>query len=324
MIEHRGRRVTVDLGAQFFHPDTHPIYVTLLEELGLYDPEQPDGDATVQSPASLCIFRTGGGAPIFSSSHALSTPERAIEFAKFTQLARQAVLSDLSWEITVEAWIRSLPLQPSFKQDVLHPWIAALIGCARSDARRASARSILQTFALAFPADLLEPATTYTSKLGLQGNLQRMLRRSPTARVHRQHAGAGPEPHTRRLVPADAGGPEGAVPVRGVERASACRPRVAASAAGIRRGHGVAGRVPLLRLAPAGPHRPGLHAPRSRQLGGLQRRCPRSRVRGQRLARRSAGAVRAGRGRPRVQVVGHRAGAPTRSTSSWHEGSSTR
>ena len=185
MIEHQGQRVTVDLGAQFFHPDTHPIYVTLLEELGLYDPEQPDGDATVRAPASLCIFRTGGGAPVFSSSHPLSTPERAIDFATFTQLARQAVLSDMPWETTVEAWIRSLALQQSFKQDVLHPWIAALIGCARSDARRASARSILQTFALAFPADLSEGATTYTSKLGMQGNLQRMLRRSPTARVHR-------------------------------------------------------------------------------------------------------------------------------------------
>ena len=174
----------MDLGAQFFHPDTHPIYVTLLEELGLYDPEQPDLDATVRAPASLCIFRTGGGAPVFSSSHALETPERAIEFAKFTQLARQAVLSDLPWEITVEAWIRGLPLRASFKQDILYPWIAALIGCARDEARRASARSILQTFALSFPADLLEPATTYTSKLGLQGNLRRMLRRSPTARVH--------------------------------------------------------------------------------------------------------------------------------------------
>src|SRR5215211_8173005 len=31
VIKHRGRRITVDVGAQFFHPDTHPIYVTLLE-----------------------------------------------------------------------------------------------------------------------------------------------------------------------------------------------------------------------------------------------------------------------------------------------------
>ena len=53
VIEHRGRRITVDLGAQFFHPDTHPIYVTLLEELGLYDPEHPDADATFEAPGSL-------------------------------------------------------------------------------------------------------------------------------------------------------------------------------------------------------------------------------------------------------------------------------
>ncbi len=184
VIEHRGRRITVDLGAQFFHPDTHPIYVTLLEELGLYDPEHPDADATLEAPGSLCIFRAAGGAPIFASSHPLSTRLRAIDFATFTQLARQAVLSDMSWEITVDAWIRSLPLRRSFKTDVLHPWITALIGCGRGDARRASARSILQTFALAFPANLLEAATTYTSKIGLQGNLQRMLDRSPTAQVH--------------------------------------------------------------------------------------------------------------------------------------------
>jgi predicted NAD/FAD-binding protein len=48
-----------------------------------------------------------------------------------------------------------------------------------------SARSILQTFALAFPADLARGATTYTSAIGLQGNLQRLLERSPAVRVHR-------------------------------------------------------------------------------------------------------------------------------------------
>ena len=186
VIEHQGRRITVDLGAQFFHPDTHPIYVTLLEELGLYDPDRPDADAdaTVRAPASLCIFPTAGGAPIFSSSNPLATPQRAVDFAAFTQLARQAVLSDMSWEITVDAWIRSLPLRRSFKEDVVYPWITATIGCARADARRSSARSILQTFALAFPANVVEGATTYNSKIGLQGNLQRMLDRSPAVHVH--------------------------------------------------------------------------------------------------------------------------------------------
>ena len=184
VVKRRGRRITVDLGAQFFHPDTHPIYVTLLEELGLYDPERPDADATLQAPASLCVFRTSNGAPVFSSSDPLSTPLLATDFAMFTQLARQAVLSDMPWEITVDAWIGGLPLRREFKKSVLYPWITATIGCAREDARRASARSILQTFALAFPANLIESATTYNSRIGLQGNLQRMLNRSPAVQVH--------------------------------------------------------------------------------------------------------------------------------------------
>jgi predicted NAD/FAD-binding protein len=184
VIEYRGRRVTVDIGAQFFHPDTHPIYVTLLQELGLHDAAHPAADDTLEAPASLCIFPTGGGAPIFSSSHALSTLQRAVEFASFTGLARQAVLSGLPWETTVEAWVSSLSVSQSFKLDVLYPWITALIGSPRADALRASARSILQTFALAFPADIVQGATTYNSTIGLQGNLQRLLDRSPTVQVH--------------------------------------------------------------------------------------------------------------------------------------------
>jgi predicted NAD/FAD-binding protein len=184
VIEYRGRRVIVDVGAQFFHPDTHPIYVTLLQEVGLYDRAHPAADDTLEAPGSLCIFPTGGGAPIFSSSHALSTLQRAVEFASFTGLARQAVLSGLAWETTVKAWISSLSVSRSFKLDVLYPWITALIGSPRADALQASARSILQTFALAFPADIARGATTYNSTIGLQGNLQRLLDRSPTVRVH--------------------------------------------------------------------------------------------------------------------------------------------
>src|SRR6202035_281716 len=184
VIDHRGRRTTIDLGAQFFHPATHPIYVTLLEQLGLFDPGHPHPDETLEAPASLCIFGTARATPIFSSLQPLSTPGRAIEFVKFTQLARQAVLSGMRWESTVDAWIRGLPVSQAFKDDVLYPWITALIGCKRAEALRASARSILQTFALEFPADLAQGATTYNSRIGLQGNLQRMLDRSPKVRVH--------------------------------------------------------------------------------------------------------------------------------------------
>ncbi len=191
VIDYHGHRLTVDLGAQFFHPDTHPIYVTLLEQLGLYDPAHPNGDDTLEAPAGLCIFPTAGGPPVFSSSNPFATPARAIDFATYAQLARQAVLSEISWGTTVDAWIRSLPVDQSFKNEVVYPWITALIGSPRADALRASARSILQTFALAFPANVAQGATTYNSTIGLQGNLQRLLDRSPTVRVHLSTAAHG-------------------------------------------------------------------------------------------------------------------------------------
>ena len=185
-IDYKGHRVAVDLGAQFFHPDTHPLYVTLLEELGLYDPANPNSRQTHVSPGSLCVFpMTGGGPPRFTSTHPLDTLPNALGFASLTQLARQAVLDGLAWETTVDEWIVSLPLDSAFKADVLYPWITATIGCSRADAERVSARSILQTFALAFPPDPTSGATTYTSRIGLQGNLRRLLDRVPAARVHR-------------------------------------------------------------------------------------------------------------------------------------------
>jgi uncharacterized protein len=183
VIDYRGHRMTVDVGAQFFHPDTHPIYVTLLEQVGLYDPARPGRDDTLEAPGSLCIFPTRGGPPIFSSSHPLATLPRALEFANYTQLARHAVLSKMSWETTVEGWVRGLSVSQSFKDDVVYPWITALIGSPRADALRASARSILQTVALAFPADPTQGASTYNSAIGLQGNLRRLLDGSPRVRL---------------------------------------------------------------------------------------------------------------------------------------------
>ena len=183
VIDYKGKRVTVDLGAQFFHPDTHPIYVTLLEELGLYDPAHPGADDTLQAPGSLCIFPRPRARRSFRRHTRSQRSQRSIEFASYAQLARHAVLSNMPWETTVDAWVRSLPVSQSFKNDVAYPWIMALIGCSRAAALRASARSILQTFALSFPADIVQGATTYNSTIGLQGNLQRLLDRSPRVRV---------------------------------------------------------------------------------------------------------------------------------------------
>jgi uncharacterized protein len=183
-IDYQGQSIAVDLGAQFFHPATHPIYVTLLEEVGLYDPDHPDSDQTIEAPGSVCIFSVDGGPPRFLSTNPLANLFVGLDFAFFTQLARQAVLLGMPYEVRLDTWIEALPLDRSFKDTILYPWISSLIGTSRENAVQSSARSILQTFALAFPANLLAGASTFNSKIGLQGNLQRLLDQSPSARVH--------------------------------------------------------------------------------------------------------------------------------------------
>ncbi|WP_344681134.1 FAD-dependent oxidoreductase [Saccharopolyspora taberi] len=184
-MEYKGNPLTVDLGAQFFHPGTHPIYVTLLEELGLYDPDAPDGDDTIEAPGSVCVYSGDGGLPRFSSTYPLLTPVKAVDFAIYSQKAREAVLDGISWDVRTEDWIADLPVSDRFKTDVLYPWIVSLFGSTRADAARASVRSVLQLYALAFPPtlELLKGASTWNSSIGLEGNLRRMLDRSPGARV---------------------------------------------------------------------------------------------------------------------------------------------
>ena len=37
-VELDGRRFVIDMGAQYFHPGSYPLYTALLEHLGLHDP----------------------------------------------------------------------------------------------------------------------------------------------------------------------------------------------------------------------------------------------------------------------------------------------
>jgi len=179
LVTYQGEQLTLDLGAQFFHPATHPIYTALLSELGLYDAARPDADQTLEAPGSVCVFAKNNLFPRFSSTAPYLTPFPAIDFLVYAQFARQVILQNQSWELTLSDFIGSLPVSQGFKDSVLFPWIAALIGTTHANAARSSARSILQTFALAFPANPLEGASTFNSKLGLEGNLEALLARAP-------------------------------------------------------------------------------------------------------------------------------------------------
>ena len=183
VVDYKGTKVNADLGAQFFHPDTHPTYVSLLEEMGLFLPDNKDNDETIEAPGSICFFKRNSWWPVFSSKHPYLTPVIAIDFVIYSQAARQVILGNQSWEMTLEEWVKKLPTTQGFKDSLLYPWISATIGTTLENAKRSSARSILQTFALAFPANIFAGASTFNSKLGLGGNLQRILEKSPGVQV---------------------------------------------------------------------------------------------------------------------------------------------
>ncbi|WP_141734180.1 FAD-dependent oxidoreductase [Oligoflexus tunisiensis] len=183
-LDYRGEKLTVDLGAQFFHPDTHPLYVSLLEELGLYREGDREHDEVLEAQGSLTILPLDQAKPYFVSSNPIATPITAIEFAIYTRAARNMILRDSPYEITLDAWIRSLTVTQEFKDRLLTPWLSSMFGLPVEDAMQTSARSILQTFALSFPDNLFQSATTWNSKIGLQGNLQGMIERCQNVKVH--------------------------------------------------------------------------------------------------------------------------------------------
>lgn len=97
-----GRELHVDLGAEFFHPRTHPRYVALLRELGLYD------DQALEAKAGLTIFPAGGEKPYFCSARPFSNLIRAVDFVRSARAARKLVSGGGSYELTVEEWVDGL------------------------------------------------------------------------------------------------------------------------------------------------------------------------------------------------------------------------
>src|SRR5579871_5063688 len=117
IVDVGGQPLHVDLGAQFFHPDTHPLYLCLLEELGLFDRHGADTRASVEARATLSFFSVPDGRVDFVSSQPLHHLIRALDFAIYTQAARKAVLKHVPFETTVDEWVGGLHLPASFRTD---------------------------------------------------------------------------------------------------------------------------------------------------------------------------------------------------------------
>jgi uncharacterized protein len=171
-----GERLAVDIGAEFFHPKTHPWYWAFLEEIGART-DDPGTSKVIEGPASLTVFDAVTGKARFGSDHALDDLPGALRFLDFTKAARKMTGPDAPWATTMGAWLDGLDLDAAYKRDVLTPWLASLTCGDTELVRTQSARAHLSSFARTFPETVLEPVHTYNSTVGLEGYLRMMLDR---------------------------------------------------------------------------------------------------------------------------------------------------
>ncbi|OEV13690.1 FAD-dependent oxidoreductase [Streptomyces nanshensis] len=167
-------RYAVDIGAEFFHPNTHPLYWSFLAEIGART-DDPETNLVIEGPASLTVFDGATSKPRFSSDHVIDDLPGALRFLTFTREARKMTEPDAAWETTMGDWLDGLDLDADYKRDVLTPWLSSLTCGDTELVRTQSARAHLSSFAKTFPATVFEPVHTYNSTVGLEGYLRMLL-----------------------------------------------------------------------------------------------------------------------------------------------------
>lgn len=168
------KRYAVDIGAEFFHPNTHPLYWSFLAEIGART-DDPETSRVIEGPASLTVFDAATGKARFGSEHALEDLPGALRFLAFTGEARKMTEPGVPWETTMGEWLDGLDIDGDYKRDILTPWLASLTCSDIELVRTQSARAHLSAFAKTFPATIFEPVHTYNSTVGLEGYLRMLL-----------------------------------------------------------------------------------------------------------------------------------------------------
>ncbi len=183
VVEDDGTSYSVDIGAEFFHPETHPLYWSLLAEIGALASLDDKNDVVVNKPANLSIFDAATRSSLFTSSHPFDNLGHALNFAKFAGIGRVAP-DTMSWDLTLGEWIDQLAIDKTYKDTILAPWIASVATGNIPQAMGFSARAVLMAFARTFPANMMATAYTYNSSIGLEGILHLLLGRCKNVTAH--------------------------------------------------------------------------------------------------------------------------------------------
>jgi predicted NAD/FAD-binding protein len=182
----------VDMGAQYFHPGPYPTYVELLAQFGLYDPSQAVPTASHSFPASITVAGAGERDPFFVSP---LFPDRSwplFEFWNFDGLwafglvfwaAGLLDLFGVDYGLTMDAWLKSLPLSPQQRDEIILPWTASLYSGSVEQARGLSARAAMVFVSRAQPSDSSQPVSYFVLDPGMGEVIRRMAAQCTTVNI---------------------------------------------------------------------------------------------------------------------------------------------
>jgi predicted NAD/FAD-binding protein len=187
-VELDGKTFPVDMGAQFFHPGPYPLYVKLLQFLGL----SPSAAESHSFPASITVHGEAEPLPRFISPvlpgrvWPLLAPWNwpgvqafGVAFAS----AKVREQQQASWTVTMEDWLSTLSLSAVQREQMLLPWAASLFSGSIAQARTMSARAAMIFAAKALPGALLDPILYYVLNSGMAEPLRRMMQQMSTVQV---------------------------------------------------------------------------------------------------------------------------------------------
>jgi predicted NAD/FAD-binding protein len=187
-VELDGHNFQVDMGAQFFHPGPYPVYVRLLEFLGLY----PSAVYSRAFPASITVDSASEPVPRFVSpmlpgrAWPLLAPWNQPGLQAFSVAFLAAKMREQqqgSWFVTMEDWLATLGLTAAQQDQILLPWAASLFSGSVEQARSLSARAAMIFAAKALPDNPLDPLLYYVLNQGLVEALNRMIQQTSTVQV---------------------------------------------------------------------------------------------------------------------------------------------
>lgn len=188
-LEVDGQVFPVGVGAQYFHPKLYTYYVRLLKKLGLFPTELGKAHSF---PGSITVFANSEANPRFVSPilpdrwWPIFTPWNWEGLGAFgigfgAAKLREALNGD--WELTLEAWLKTLGLPQKQWEGMLLPWAASLFTGKIDQARGMSARAAMIFAATAVPDNIADPVVSYVLNRGLAEPLRRLVEQMETVKI---------------------------------------------------------------------------------------------------------------------------------------------